>query len=70
MNNDSGRLNFSTGIDNSQLRSDADESKRILQGITGTAIKEGNQIDEVFKKIGKNTWFIILYEEFFIRYRF
>lgn len=53
MNNDNGRLNFSTGIDNSKLRSDADESKRILQGITSTAVNEGRQIDDVFKSIGK-----------------
>lgn len=53
MENDNGRLNFRAGIDNSQLRTDAAESRRILQDITGTAVKEGNEIDEVFKRVGK-----------------
>lgn len=53
MNNDNGRLNYSTGIDNSQLRTDAEESKRILSGITSSAVNEGKQIDDVFKSIGK-----------------
>ena len=53
MNNDNGRLNFSTGIDNSQLRAGADESRRLLQGIGQTAVDEGTRIDESFKKIGQ-----------------
>lgn len=53
MENDNGRIYYGTGIDNSQLRTDAEESKRILSGITGTAVNEGKQIDDVFKSIGK-----------------
>ena len=53
MNNDNGRIYYGTGIDNSQLRTDAEESKRILSGITGTAVNEGKRIDDVFKSIGK-----------------
>lgn len=53
MENDNGRIYYGTGIDNSQLRTDAEESKRILSGITGTAVSEGKQIDDVFKSIGK-----------------
>ena len=41
MENDNGRIYYGTGIDNSQLRTDAEESKRILSGITGTAVNEG-----------------------------
>ena len=54
MNNDNGRLNFSTGIDNSQLRAGAAESRRLLQGIGQTAVDEGTRIDESFKKIGQS----------------
>lgn len=53
MENDNGKIYYGTGIDNSQLRTDAEESKRILSGITGTAVNEGKQIDDVFKSIGK-----------------
>lgn len=53
MENDNGRIYYGTGIDNSQLRTDAEESKRILSGITGTAVNEGKRIDDVFKSIGK-----------------
>lgn len=53
MNNDNGRLNFSAGIDNSQLQADAEESRRLLRGISKTASEEGARIDESFKKIGE-----------------
>ena len=53
MENDNGRIYYGTGIDNSQLRTDAEESKRILSGITGTAVNEGKRIDDAFKSIGK-----------------
>ena len=52
MQSDNGRLNFGAGIDNSQLRIDAQESKRILNGIGTTAKQEGNEIDTAMKKIG------------------
>lgn len=51
MNTDKGRLFYATGIDNSQLRSDAAESKNILSGIGKTAEQEGNRMDATFKKI-------------------
>ena len=53
MNNDGGRLNYGVGLDNSQLRVGASESRRLLQGIGQTAVDEGTRIDESFKKIGK-----------------
>lgn len=53
MENDNGKIYYGTGIDNSQLRTDAEESKRILSGITSSAVNEGKQIDDVFKSIGK-----------------
>ncbi len=53
MQADKGRIYYATGIDNTQLRTDAEESKRILQGITGSAVSEGAKIDSVFKSIGK-----------------
>lgn len=52
MNNDGGRLNYGVGLDNSQLRADASESRRLLQGIGQTAKTEGDRIDKAFKKIG------------------
>lgn len=53
MNNDKGRLNFATGIDNSALRSDAAQSREILHGIGKTAVEEGQHIDNTMKNIGK-----------------
>jgi len=53
MNNDGGRLNYGVGLDNSQLRVGASESRRLLQGIGQTAVDEGARIDDSFKKIGK-----------------
>lgn len=53
MNTDQGRLNFATGIDNSQLRSDAAESRNILASIGHTAVQEGNKMDASFSKIAK-----------------
>lgn len=53
MNTDKGRLYFGTGIDNSRLRIDADESKNILHGIGTTAVQEGHRMDASFSKIAK-----------------
>lgn len=53
MQSDNGRLNFGARIDNSQLRTDAQESKDILKSIGTTAKEEGDAIDETFNKIGK-----------------
>lgn len=52
MNRDGGRLNYSVGLDNTSLRTDAAESSRILHGIGTTAEKEGQTIDNAIKKIG------------------
>lgn len=53
MNNNNGRLNYSVTIDNSQLRTGANESKRILSGIGQTAVDEGRRIDDTMNRIGK-----------------
>lgn len=53
MNNDKGRLNFATGIDNSTMRSDAAQSREILHSIGRTAVQEGQNIDNTMKNIGK-----------------
>ena len=47
-------MNFGASIDNSQLRTDAQESKRILHGIGTTAKQDGNEIDNAMKKIGSS----------------
>lgn len=52
MNRDGGRLNFTTGIDNSNLRAGAAEASRIFQGIGSSAEREGQAIDNAMKKIG------------------
>lgn len=48
-----GRSNYSISIDNTQLRAGAEESKNILRGISKTAVKEGNAIDNTMRNIGK-----------------
>ncbi|WP_346701163.1 tape measure protein [uncultured Alistipes sp.] len=53
MQTDNGRLNFSAGIDTSQLRRDASESRSILHSIGQSAKQEGEEIDRAFKNIGK-----------------
>ncbi len=53
MNTDKGRLFYATGIDNSQLRADAAESRNILASIGQTATHEGENIDTMFGKIAK-----------------
>ncbi len=52
MENENGKLFYGTGLDNSQLRTDAAESKSILRGIGNTAVSEGDRIDAVMKKVG------------------
>lgn len=49
---DRGKIAYSVGLENSKLRSDAAESKRILQGIGTTAIEEGQKMDDAFKRVG------------------
>ncbi len=52
MESDYGKLYFETGIDNSKLRQDAQQTRRELHNIGKTAVDEGNRIDGTFKKIG------------------
>ncbi len=53
MNTDNGRLFYATGIDNSQLRADAAESRNILASIGQTAQDEGNRMDTMFGRMAK-----------------
>lgn len=53
MNTSQGRLFYATGIDNSQLRNDAAESRNILHSIGQTAKQESANIDAAFSKIAK-----------------
>lgn len=52
MENDNGRIYYGTGLDNSQLQSDAAQARSILTGIGSTATQEGDRIDASMKKIG------------------
>lgn len=54
MQSDNGRLNFGASLDNSQLRTDALESKNILKGIGTAAKQEGDEIEAAMGKIGKS----------------
>ena len=54
MQSDNGRLNFGASLDNSQLRTDALESKNILRGIGTAAKQEGDEIEAAMGKIGKS----------------
>ena len=51
MNTSQGRLFYAAGLDNSQLRADAAESRNILHSIGQTARQEGGAIDEIFGKM-------------------
>ena len=53
MEADKGRLYYATGIDNTQLRAGAAESRSILQSIGNTAKTESAGIDAAFGKIAK-----------------
>lgn len=48
-----GRLQFRTGLDNSQLKRDAKEVERTFQNIEGTAKESGGGIENAFLKAGK-----------------
>lgn len=52
MQRDNGRINYGVSLDNSQLRIDAQQSKRIIEGVGYTAENEGNRIDSAMRKIG------------------
>lgn len=48
-----GSIYFGIGLDNTQLRADAQQSKNILNSISKTAVQEGNSIDAAYNRIGK-----------------
>lgn len=51
MNTDGGRMHFAASIDNSQLRSDAAESRNILASIGKAAQEESNRMEMSFSRI-------------------
>ena len=53
MAEEQGKIYFRTGLDNSQLRSGANEAKSLLHGIGDSAADEGERIEESFRNIGK-----------------
>lgn len=53
MNLDNGKLYFSAGIDNAQLRQDAAQSRQILASIGQQAETESNRMDASFSKLAK-----------------
>ena len=52
MDTDGGQLQFSVGLDTRDLARDADEARRILSSVGGTAEREGEAVDSSFKRIG------------------
>lgn len=48
-----GRISYSVGLDNTKLRTDAAETRTILQGISSSAIQEGQRMEDSFSNIGK-----------------
>lgn len=52
MNNNNGKIWYQQGIDNSQLKRDADEAIRKFREIGNTAQTEGARADDSFRKIG------------------
>ena len=52
MDTDGGQLQFSVGLDTRDLARDADEARRILSSVGGTAEQEGEAVDSSFKRIG------------------
>lgn len=51
MNNQDGKIWYGLGIDNAQLRADAEKSAKIFKSIGNDAVAEGVRIDNTFKKI-------------------
>lgn len=52
MQRDNGRINYGVTLDNSQLRIDAQQSKRIIEDVGSTAVSEGNRMDNALRKVG------------------
>lgn len=53
MNNDSGKIWYATGIDNSQLQKDAEKAKGLIGGIGQKAVDEGNRIDNTLSNLSR-----------------
>lgn len=53
MESENGKIYYGVGLDNSQIKRDANETKRIIHGIGTTAETEGQRIDDSLKNIGK-----------------
>lgn len=51
MKNEKGKLYYGLGLDNDQLRADANESRNIIKGIGDTTAAEGARIDNAYRKI-------------------
>ena len=48
-----GSMSFSAAIDNSQLKADVEEIKRILSGMAGRVEAEGSRMDNALSNVGK-----------------
>ena len=55
MQRDNGRINYGVTLDNSQLRIDAQQSKRIIEDVGSTAVSEGNKMDNAMRKAARCT---------------
>lgn len=53
MNNDSGRINFTVGLDNTRLQQDAAEARRILESIGNSTKSESEKMKSAFDGVGK-----------------
>lgn len=53
MINDSGKIWYSTGIDNSQLQKDAEKAKGLIGGIGQKAVDEGSRIDNTLSNLSR-----------------
>lgn len=52
MDNDNGRQNFNIELDLDGLRKSAEESKKLLSGISDSAVRQGSIIDQAFGENG------------------
>lgn len=52
MHTTDGRLSFGVRVDNTELRSDTNESKRLLHGIGESAQSEGSKIEQAMTRVG------------------
>lgn len=51
MNNENGKIWFGLGLDNEELKRDAEQSRNIIKGIGDKTVAEGARIDNAYKKI-------------------